>query len=269
MNWQIAYTDRPEKIKNYLSAKEIVDSGIQIMPASVPGCFQADLIKNCIEPDFYYSSNILKNYAYEKHHVWYFSEFDAKDGDYLHFCGIDTVADIIINGKKVMSVNNMFLPYNVSENISEGVNEVIVHIIPAVSAASEYPDFPDYCFAYKYNWESLYIRKAPHMYGWDILPRIITSGIWKPVVIKNKYSYEIDDIHIYTKELSQNHDKAVVSVNAVLPCSFCSAYKVTVSDGLNEFTSEGEVIGENINTEIDIVKSPPLVAQKLRRAVFI
>lgn len=69
------------------------------------------------------------------------------------------------------------------------------------------------------------------MYGWDILPRIITSGIWKPVVIKNKYSYEIDDIHIYTKELSQNHDKAVVSVNAVLPCSFCSAYKVTVSDG--------------------------------------
>lgn len=52
MNWQIAYTDRPEKIKNYLSAKEIVDSGIQIMPASVPGCFQADLIKNCIEPDF-------------------------------------------------------------------------------------------------------------------------------------------------------------------------------------------------------------------------
>lgn len=34
------------------------------------------------------------------------------------------------------------------------------------------------------RWESVFIRKAPHMYGWDIMPRIVSAGIWKDVYLE-------------------------------------------------------------------------------------
>jgi beta-mannosidase len=31
------------------------------------------------------------------------------------------------------------------------------------------------------SWESLSVRKAPHMYGWDIMPRLVSAGLWRGV----------------------------------------------------------------------------------------
>ncbi len=69
---------------------------------------------------------------FEKFHVWYFNRFDAKDfnGDELiRFEGIDTVADIYINGDLQDMPKNMFIPYDIPlKGLKKENNEIVVHI---------------------------------------------------------------------------------------------------------------------------------------------
>jgi hypothetical protein len=38
---------------------------------------------------------------------------------------------------------------------------------------------PAISFAQKYNYPTLYARKAAHSFGWDIMPRIVSVGYGK------------------------------------------------------------------------------------------
>ena len=62
---------------------------------------------------------------------------------------------------------------------------MLVHIYPAALEARKYP-IAAFQSAQKYNYESLVIRKAAHMFGWDICPRIVTAGLWRPVSVVQK-----------------------------------------------------------------------------------
>lgn len=122
----------------------------------------------------------------EDRHLWYYTTFCVEEGEKnLHFEGIDTYADIFINGKLVRSADNMFLSYDVEGEIHPGNNEVVVHIWPTMLMARNYTP-PAACNALKYNFSALYVRKASHMFGWDIMPRIISGGLWKQVTLCDK-----------------------------------------------------------------------------------
>lgn len=256
MNWQIAYTNDPGKIKDYATSEDLISSGISTMQATVPGCFHQDLVNNGIESDYYFSTNVLNTNKYENYHVWYYTSFEAEEKDYLLFGGIDTIAEIYINGKKVLFTENMFMEYEVSENIKVGKNDVVVHILPVVEYADKFKPYPDYTFAYKYNWESIYIRKAPHQYGWDIIPRIVTCGLWKPVELKSRKALEIKDPYIYTKSLSNDHKVAVVTVEAevIAEAGFNKNAKAVVklSDGTSEKAYEAEIKDGKIALDITV-----------------
>ncbi len=34
------------------------------------------------------------------------------------------------------------------------------------------------------GYESLFVRKAPHVFGWDIMPRALSAGIWRAVRLR-------------------------------------------------------------------------------------
>ena len=74
--------------------------------------------------------------------------------------------------------------FDVTDLIEQGgSNTVQVIIRPVVLGAQDHllGSFSMGNFATE---ESVYIRKAPHMYGWDIMPRLVSAGLWRGVELR-------------------------------------------------------------------------------------
>ena len=92
---------------------------------------------------------------------------------------------------------NMYIPHEFrAVGLKKGENELLVHILPAVLEARKYPIAAQNSIL-KYNYESLVIRKATHMFGWDICPRIVSAGIWREVKVVQKKAERIEDVFLW------------------------------------------------------------------------
>src|SRR5690606_23763338 len=142
-------------------------------------------------------SNVYALRQYEGHQWAYERTFrypGLKPGQraVLRFGGIDCLADIWLNGTLIGSPENMLIShaYDVTGLLVDGgENELVVILRSAVLEAQRYLLGPFSTGSFAAD-ESVFIRKAPHSYGWDIMPRIVTSGLWRPValVVENAIS---------------------------------------------------------------------------------
>ena len=187
------------------------DEGAKLIDivGTVPGCVQLDLSENGILPsDLNMGLNILEAEKFENYEWWYECRFDAPTNTanaYLVFEGVDCIAEYFLNGIKIGESDNMFIAheFSVDSYLKDGENTLCVHISSPILEADkkEYNlKLLNKCFNYM---ESLHIRRAPHSYGWDIMPRAVTSGLWRGV------SLEIRD-EIY---FNQSYFKAEGSMN--------------------------------------------------------
>ena len=202
MDWKIAYAHHDVcSHKHLCTIADVETSGFEILPASVPGNFELDLMKAGKIEDLYFSTNTLNAQRLEDVHVWYYTVVTITNpNQYLHFVGIDTFADIYVNGNLCASTDNMYLPCDVTADWKMGENEVVVHIRPTVLEARKFTS-PAACNAQKYSYPSLYVRKAPHMFGWDIMPRIVSAGIWKEVQLLERKADEIKEVYFVTNKI--------------------------------------------------------------------
>jgi len=202
MDWKLAYTKNSQaKDLELNTIKKIKKSKFDIIPATVPGHFQMDYINAGKMPginskdDLYFGTNVLKIQELESTHVWYFTEVKLTDEDsYIHFGGIDTIAEIYVNGNLAMETKNMFLEYDVHDYLKKGKNEIVVHIIPACIESRKYQLGPVER-SLKAAYPGVSIRKPAHSFGWDILPRVVTSGLWKAVEIRKEKPERILDTY--------------------------------------------------------------------------
>lgn len=223
--WKLYYEEN-RRVKHLPSVRCRNDAERLIphsVDATVPGNFERDLERAGLIPDPYFGMNTLKMQELENLHLWYCKKFrydgTADENTFIRFEGIDTVAEIYLNGKLMQKVANMFLSYDIPvPELICGENDITVHIIPAVIAARDY-DLPASSNALAYNYESLYIRKAASMYGWDIMPRIVSGGIWKPVWLIKKKPERIEDIFLYTNKIHMNGD-GITAADASLTVYF-------------------------------------------------
>ena len=148
-------------------------------PATVPGNFELDLEKNgIIDFDPFYAENIYRLHQYENMHAWYYCRFaaecDSRQLQELVFEGLDTYATVYLNGQIILEADNMLIPYHVDVTGKlQQTNELVIHFRPACIEARKYHYTAMDTGAF-YNTESLAVRKAPHMYGWDIMPRVVS-----------------------------------------------------------------------------------------------
>ena len=216
--WRIAYEENyicreyADQIRDIASLKE---KKLPEIPASVPGNFELDLYHANVIGDPFFGLNPLAMQDLENRHVWYYNEFEFSDPDgteYIKFEGIDTIADIYVNGALVRHTDNMYLSYEIGlPDLKNGRNELVVHIWPASIAAREFR-LPPSSNAQEYAYDSLYLRKAPHMFGWDIMPRIVSCGIWKPVSILRRKADRIDDAFLFTTGIDPAGRSAAASI---------------------------------------------------------
>jgi len=101
----------------------------------VPGCVQLDLMALGELEDPYYRFNEIEFHKLEEEEWIYRKEFEWSDTIpvsgkvYLVFEGIDTLADVYMNGHYLGRAENMFIPYRfeVGKILKAGLNEVEVH----------------------------------------------------------------------------------------------------------------------------------------------
>ncbi len=160
-------------------------------PATVPGSVYNDLLRSGRIEDPYYRDNedaALKLMDNEFEYVGTFNlnQTDIADADevLLRFNGIDTLADISLNGQMLGSADNMhrIWEYRIKEILTGGENEIkIVFHSPTKYIAEEFEKDPAILGTEDAMRGFPKIRKGHYMFGWDWGPRLPDAGIWKNV----------------------------------------------------------------------------------------
>lgn len=220
--WHMAYEDADANtLRAARRGEDILQAGITAYRATVPGNFELDLHANGLIEEPFFSMNIAGLTRYERTRVAYWRDFQAPEMPeleaVLEFQGIDCFATIYVNGVQVGQTDNMLIAYRfpLSTDMLQPSNEILVVIEPPLQHASA-DDYPRLLQAMPANYESLRTRKAPHMYGWDIMPRALSAGIWRPVRILYLPPERIESLYLETIDLDVERRVARMHVHYAL-----------------------------------------------------
>lgn len=127
----------------------------------------------------------------------------------LVFEGIDTIAQIYLNGEQICDCRNMHLTYrvDVTEKLLPAGNRLQVTLRSAELWARQhchgqnaaFVGFPGHYGA------SAYLRKARHQWGWDNAPCLVTAGIVRPVYLQDIPPCRFEDVYLYTADITKDH----------------------------------------------------------------
>ena len=187
--------------------------------ATVPGSVQSDLIKLKVLPNPYFGTNEDsvqwvedENWDYKKSFQLTEAQLQYDDA-LLTFEGLDTHADVFLNGSKLFHSENMFVNHQTSVKhlLRKGENHLYVrfyspiqHMMPArLTNDFEYPAGNDA----RDEKLSVYSRKAPYHYGWDWGMRLVQMGIWRPVHLTLYNHSHIDDFFVKQDVVSEKMAK--------------------------------------------------------------
>lgn len=267
-NWRLAWLENAtvrENAVNFKSGADVEKGGCRVIDATVPGSYEIDFVREGLLDDLYAGTNIIKTQRYENLHLYYFTEFTytaETDCDaILCFGGIDTIAEIYLDGEKLGFVENMFHAHRFSlKGVTEGKHELLVHIIPATIYARQF-DIPAMCFGMKYNHDGIMLRKPGSMFGWDIMPRLVSGGLWKPVEIEYLPKARIVNPFTYTLHLWDNATTAhlITTLKIETEADFIQDYRVVIDGKCGDSTFHHEYRPFNASIKTDfLVKNPKL-----------
>ncbi|MEC0241828.1 glycoside hydrolase family 2 TIM barrel-domain containing protein [Paenibacillus dokdonensis] len=204
------------------------------MHAKVPGCVHTDLLANAKIPDPFYGTNEKEVQWIDKQDWEYESHFDLSEELLLLpqlelvFGGLDTYADVTVNGQRVLSADNMFRVWKADvKNILKSSGNTI-HIRFRSPVQEDLPKLEKLGYALPASNDqsevgglgeqriSVFARKAPYHYGWDWGPRFVTSGIWREVWIEGWEDNRIQDLFIEQIDITPAEAllKAVTEIEA-------------------------------------------------------
>lgn len=193
---------------NWRFREKVDKEEAQWYPAAVPGTVHTDLMANKLIDDPFYGDNEKAVQWVEERDWEYKTTFKLDKEQLKHrnfrllFHGLDTYAKVFLNDVPILTVDNMFRtwPVEVKQHLKEGDNYLYIHFISPVNHVKE-------------HWETLgyelpggarvLTRKAPYHYGWDWGPRLVTSGVWKPVELEMWNDARIEDFYINQEELTK------------------------------------------------------------------
>ncbi len=193
----------------------------QTVQAQVPGNVECDLHRAGYLPDLTKGSNIYEAINLESYQWNYERVFDASDIEdpcthrvFLIFEGIDCLATIWLNDQQIGTTDNMLIPheFDITDALTKGENKLNVTIDSAVLEGYKYA-LPPLDFALPGKWEAQHIRKAAHMYGWDIMPRIVSAGLWRGVTLVVRDKTHFDYVYWATQQIDTKNRTATLMVD--------------------------------------------------------
>ena len=254
--WTLTYWEQPlEAIRD----PNKIPASAKKIDAQVPSNVELDLLRAGLIEDPKIGSNTYSLRKFEGYQWLFEREFDAPplaEGQraILRLEGVDTFADVFVNGAKAGELENMLVAHkaDITKFLKFGKkNSLQILIRSSVLEAQEY-----FTGAISNAYELENIRKAPHMAGWDILPRIVGAGIWRGVFIDVENPARILDAHFMTNELDPKNSRAKFSVfvQSKIPAPLIGKAKISLKISRN---------GEKIFEKTEALNTPKY---KLTRA---
>ena len=221
-------------------------------PAGVPGSVHTDLLAQGLIGDPHAGAAEaglqwigLGDWEYRTH-------FDvdaatlARRHHALVFEGLDTFAEVWLNGERVLDADNMFRSWRVPVDgrlrahgnvLRVVLRSPIRRLLPKVRALAT-PALPGaYPSAFGDEPNDVqtanYVRKAAYQYGWDWGPRYVTLGIWKPVRLESRDALRLADFHVRQDRIGADAAElaAVFEIDADAAAAVDIALDYTAPDG--------------------------------------
>ncbi|ANE45728.1 glycoside hydrolase [Paenibacillus swuensis] len=176
------------------------------IPATVPGSVYYDLLNAGLMEDPYYRDNDIRaaklsDYDYEYSRIFEVnSELLKHDRVFLRFEGLDTLAELHLNGRLLAKTDNMHRTYefDVKDFVAAGENDLlIVFRSPTEYVRRKYKENPIWSVNGIEGFQ--YIRKAHYMFGWDWGPCLPDMGIWRNVSLIGQSIAALDEVYVTQK----------------------------------------------------------------------
>ena len=158
------------------------------LSAKIPGTVHTDLLANKLIPDPFFGAN-EKQLQWIENEDWQYQttinltkeELNHQNA-ILQFDGLDTFAEVTLNGTKILSANNMFRKWkvDVKKLLKIGQNKLEIKFESAVKKGKEEAKKLSYTLP---GDEKIFTRKAQYHFGWDWGPRFVTAGIYKKIAL--------------------------------------------------------------------------------------
>lgn len=210
------------------------------LPGRVPGSVHLDLLDRGLIPDPFIGDQ-EKRVQWVAESDWeYARTFQVDPGllsddrIFLVCDGLDTLADLALNGRRLASTDNMFRQYRweVKDLLRYGDNTLTVFFHSPVRYARE-KQKQFFLFS---PLESIpggpYLRKAACQFGWDWGPRLPAIGIWKEIRLEGYRLGRIADVHLrQTHQHGSVRLVASVTVDTWTDAPLAVSVQVTTPDG--------------------------------------
>lgn len=221
------------------------------MPATVPGGVHTDLLSVGKISDPFVADNELQVMWVAENDWEYRRNFTvgasllAEENVVLTCDGLDTIADVYLNGTYLGHAENMFRrwEWKVKKLLREGENELRilfgspVRFISAKQAqlplqgGGDIPGGP-------------HLRKAPCHWGWDWGPKLPPIGVWKDIRIEG-YSARLGNVH-----LRQQHNDTGVTLSANVEAETKSKAQLTASMKITAPEGQEWRVEESLNGRV-------------------
>ncbi|NLW50498.1 MAG: glycoside hydrolase family 2 [Candidatus Brocadiaceae bacterium] len=213
-DWQLTYL--PEAASKVRHPDDLIQAGLMRVPARVPGNVELDLMRAGELPDPFVGRNSRSLRALELCEWWYAREFDVPHYApgtpwEIVFEGLDTFATVWVNGMEVGRSDNMFIPhrFDVTDALRPGPNQIAVRLGSALAQARRH-HYDVGQVSWERRDECQFVRKPAHTWGWDIMPRAVSAGIWRSVRLRQRPATAIEQVYYWTQAL--RGDEAVLGV---------------------------------------------------------
>ena len=179
------------------------------IPVSIPGEVHVALMEAGLIPDPFVADNELAvkwvaraDWAFEGV-IQVSEEMLSQDRVILSFDGLDTLAEISLNGTTLGHTRNAFRAYSweVKKLLRPGANNVQVFFDSPVRYAEEKQAEKPLFSPEQSIQGGPHLRKAPCQWGWDWGPQLPPIGIWKQARFEGFSSAKLESVHLHQRHL--------------------------------------------------------------------
>lgn len=193
--WQMAWCDigtgSPETLNT-----------LDTLPYQVPGDVHTPLIQAGLIPEPLQGMNSLACRWVEEKEFWCRRVFTLREQDMapamtLTFEGLDTTADVYLNGQYIGRHNNAFveITWDVAPCLHTGENTLLVRIDQGLAEAMTHDlEQMGTMWNNEQPWRA-WMRKPQFVYGWDWTIWLATCGIWRDVYLKTCGDVLLQDVY--------------------------------------------------------------------------
>jgi beta-mannosidase len=220
-------------------------------PAQVPGSVQTDLLAQSLVPQPFVGLNEgslqwIDKYDWEYRRTLVLSSEQLSNSHVdLVFEGLDTLADVFVNGHQVLHADNQFRTWRVELKpmLHIGENTLrVVFLSPSGALRQRMSGVPYHLMGQATgplagdpdrNSPTIepYIRKADYSFGWDWGPRFVTMGLWRPVRLELWSGTRIDDVFVEQQQIDPRMARLLVHVHLLADRS--RAVRLHISGGIH------------------------------------